>query len=824
MGQGTGIHMKRSVFALGLLSATALGIETAYAQIEEIIVTARKRAESLQEIPLSVTAFTATEIERSGIARIDDIAKLTPSLVFDQGFSAQDTRPTIRGLPATRGRPPVGVLIDGVDVSTEAVSTAGGGTLLNLRLLDVARVEVVKGPQSALYGRVAFGGAINYITKTPGPELERKVSGTIASHGTYEFAGSVSGPVAGDKFGLRAHAAYARSDGYYKHTVSEKDLGGYESAQGTLTALANPSDAFRLVASVSYSQSDNEQQPYLQISSADNSSVTVALPANVAGRLNGRNLTLPASIRAPALGEFTPNRTVRISLDPKTQRDYPGSELDTFLGRVHGEYDIGIGTIESTTAFLRANSSVFQDIDGYGAKPVAVTLPAPGGIGEPLPSTFEFFTDGWTQQVSEDLRISNLEGDGFRWMVGGLFWQEKATQVNRSYAILLIAPGASAGLNNVLANNPAITSTGESRNTEHTSLYGILEYDITPEFSIGVEARQYWEDFVYGFPTSQLGTGVGTTPVRTAPGAAGPKGLPLSQDYFAPKFFAEFKPADDTLLYASVAKGVKPGGISTVGVFNRLADNIYAPEKLWNYEVGAKTTWLDGKAVINPAAFYMDYKDKQVSTLVVDTTAASGFRGVVSNAGAARVYGLELDNSFALTDQLQLTAAYTYLDTKYTEFDIFTRVASNIAYARECEIVEIGAGTQSTNCKLDLSGNKLERAPKHAFSGSLTFRQPLENGLELVAEAAAQYQSKRYFDEFNGQWFGGFANVDLRLTLESEDWSITGYVDNVLDEKTIKSGFAQGDFFAFFTSPGSRSNVLLPPEPVRGGVRASYRF
>ena len=96
--------------------------------------------------------------------------------------------------------------------------------------------------------------------------------------------------------------------------------------------------------------------------------------------------------------------------------------------------------------------------------------------------------------------------------------------------------------------------------------------------------------------------------------------------------------------------------------------------------------------------------------------------------------------------------------------------------------------------------------------------------MELIAEVAAQYQSKRYFDEFNGQWFGGFANVDLRLTLESKAWSITGYVDNVFDERTIKSGFAQGDFFAFFTSPGSRSNVLLSPEPVRGGVRASYRF
>jgi outer membrane cobalamin receptor len=132
--------------------------------LEEITVTARRREESLQEAPLSITAFGSEQIERAGIAGFGDVAKLTPSLVFDQDFGANDTRPSIRGLPATRGRPPVGILIDGIDVSSEAIATAGGGNLLNLRLLDLERIEVVKGPQSALYGRVAFGGAVNYVT------------------------------------------------------------------------------------------------------------------------------------------------------------------------------------------------------------------------------------------------------------------------------------------------------------------------------------------------------------------------------------------------------------------------------------------------------------------------------------------------------------------------------------------------------------------------------------------------------------------------------------------------------------------------------------
>ncbi|MBM3515191.1 MAG: hypothetical protein FJX59_15985, partial [Alphaproteobacteria bacterium] len=629
MAWAMGEEMPRSMYRTTFVSAAALlaAMPAMSADIEEIIVTARKRAESLQEIPLSVTAFTIEQIERAGIARIDDIAKLTPSLVFDQAFSAQDTRPTIRGLPATRGRPPIGILIDGVDVSSEAISTAGGGNLLNLRLIDVERIEVVKGPQSALYGRVAFGGAINYVTRFPGDENAARVAATVGSHGTYEATGAVEGPVS-DTFGLRAYGGYSRSDGYHRDTVSGDRLGGYESIQGSLAATLRPNDAFDIKASVSYGSNDTEQPPYVQISAANNSSVFIPLPANVAGQRIG-NFTIPATVRGPAPGRFRPDRTVRISLNPRTLEKYPGAELETVLGRVHAEYDFGSFALESTTAYLRADSSVFQDIDGFGARPTQVPLPAPGGVGEPLPSTFEFNTDGRTTQVSEDLRLASLDTEGLRWAVGGLYWREKATQDNRSFAILLTIPTASAGLNNVLANNPAITSTDETRNTKHYSVYGLLEYDLASAFTVGVEARYYWEDFIYGFPTSQIGVGPGATPLRTTAGAPGPKDLPLSQDYFAPKAFAEFRASDDAMLYASIAKGVKPGGISTVGVFNRLADNIYLPERLWNYEIGAKTTFLDGRAVFNPSLFYMDYTDKQVSSLVVDPTAASGFRGVV---------------------------------------------------------------------------------------------------------------------------------------------------------------------------------------------------
>ncbi|MEQ9446315.1 MAG: TonB-dependent receptor plug domain-containing protein, partial [Rhodospirillaceae bacterium] len=196
------LALRSSVFAL---SGLVFAAPEAFAQqvaVEEIVVTARKRAESLQDVPLSITAFSADMIEKSGIRSIGDVAKLTSSLVFETSFVPQDTRPVIRGLSATRGRQPIGVLLDGIDISSESLLTGGGGIGMNLRLVDAERIEVVKGPQSALYGRVAFGGAINYISKKPGDEFEGRLFADVGDHGQAELTGSISGPVS-DTVGVR---------------------------------------------------------------------------------------------------------------------------------------------------------------------------------------------------------------------------------------------------------------------------------------------------------------------------------------------------------------------------------------------------------------------------------------------------------------------------------------------------------------------------------------------------------------------------------------------------------------------------------------------
>ncbi len=209
---------------------------------------------------------------------------------------------------------------------------------------------------------------------------------------------------------------------------------------------------------------------------------------------------------------------------------------------------------------------------------------------------------------------------------------------------------------------------------------------------------------------------------------------------------------------------------------------------------------------------------------MVDDTQPAGLRGVVTNANGAEVLGLELDAQFQITDRFSITAAYTFLDTEYDDYVLLTRSAQNIAFGGNCTPIEVGTGSQSTQCSVDLTGNELERAPSHAFSASATYTQPITDGIDLIGELAVQYQGERFFEDFNAHTLESFTMVDLRISLEGENWTVTGFVDNLFDDDTIKSGFTQGDFSGLFTSPGSRSFVLNAPDPVRGGVRVNYRF
>ena len=803
----------RPAIALAALSLLATSLPAQ--EIEEIVVTARKRTESVQDIPLSISVFDEEAIAAAGIRDIDDIARLTPGLVFDKGWIPQDTRPHIRGLPTDRGRAPVGILVDGIDISSESMLTSGGGMLMNLKVMDIERIEVVKGPQSALYGRVAFGGAVNYVSRAPSDEMEASFSADVGDYGQMEARVGVSFPVS-ETLGLRINAVTAQHDGYYENEVSGEGIGGSDSTGVSAAAAFQPSDTFNLDLRVAYSSDEYEIRPQMQLASKTGHADPVPLPPHVVGVLGpptfGPPIPYPANVYAPPPGEITSLESITASLNPYTGEDYEGSTFDSLLLHARAEWDLGVAKLNAWLGSTSAETTQNMDVDYYGLPWGPVFLPVVT-VNEPLPAQFIFDLETDVDQTSMELRLGDLESEGLRWAVGGLYWNEEVRQKNGNLFVLAFVPAVSAGAN-VAAQSP-INKRDESRDTDHWSVYGILEYDFTNTLTGSVEARYSDEStdssWVVG-GNGMIGLGLfGPIPVNMNPTAQ----RDSEHSFFTPRFALEYQYSEDILTYASISKGVKPGGVSTIASPSP-THALFEPEELWNYEVGFKSTLADGRVTLNAAAFFMDYEGKQTTSLEPSITSPTGFDLVVGNAGAAEVKGFEVEAQLAVTAELLLRGGYTWLDSEYTDFVTNTNSALSIGLVHDCTLVQLSSGFFI--CAVDQSGAEMERVPQHNLNVSASYTRALGNGMNFQFDLAMQYQSERGLAPGRRNVFGSWINVDTRIGVQAERWSLFAYVDNVTGDDTVRTAQSSGDFFAL----GNAATVFFAPDKRQAGVRFSY--
>ena len=803
----------RALIAFGALCliTTALPAQ----EIEEIVVTARKRTESVQDIPLSISVYDEQFIEAAGIRDIDDIARLTPGLVFDKGWIPQDTRPHIRGLPTDRGRPPVGILVHGIDISSESMLTSGGGMLMNLKVMDIERIEVVKGPQSALYGRVAFGGAINYVSKAPSDEFEADFSADVGQYGQMEARVGVSFPLS-DTFGLRINAVTAQHDGFYENEISGEGIGGSDSTGVAAAARFQPSDMFNLDLRVAYSSDEYEIRPQMQLASKTGHAEPVPLPPHVVGVLGppgfGPPPPYPANVFAPPAGTITSLETITASLNPYTGEDYEGSTFDSLLLHARAEWDLGAAKLNAWLGSTSAETTQNMDVDYYGVPWAPVFLPAVT-VNEPLPAQFIFDLETEVDQTNLELRLGDLESDGLRWAVGGLYWSEEVRQKNGNLiSLIFFPPTASAGAN-IAAQNP-IPKGDEGRDTDHWSVYGMLEYDFSDKLTGSVEARYSDESTDSHWVVGGNGmVGVAFAPI---PVNIGPTAQRDSEDsFFTPRFTLEYQYSDDILTYGSISKGVKPGGVSTIASPSPTHAR-FDPEELWNYEVGFKSTLADGRMTLNAAAFFMDYEGKQTTSLEPSVTSPTGFDLVVGNAGAAEIKGFEVDAALAITEELLVRGGYTWLDSVYTDFVTNTNSALSIGLVHDCTLQQLPSGFFI--CAVDQSGVEMERVPRDNFNLSASYTRALGNGMNLQFDLLTQYQSDRGIAPGRTHLFDSWFNVDARVGLQAEDWSLFAYVDNVTGDDTVRTAQTSGDFFAL----GNLAVVFFAPDKRQVGLRFNY--
>ena len=821
--------MRGSVLGLAVFMVAPMA-----SALEEIMVTARKREENLQTVPIAVSVFTAAEIEKLNVTDISEVSKISSSVIFDQGFASQDTRITIRGLAPSRGRQNVAVLVDGIDVSSQAIQSNGGGLLLNPHLFDLEQIEVVKGPQNALYGRTAFAGAINYITRKPTNEAQARVSTDIGDNGQLDMRGSLSGPLLGDTLLGSINVASWNHDGYYKNSVTGQDVGGVDGDGVSGTLVWNISDGVSATFHTEYTSDNLEQSPYSAITPTDLKDIPLSAitdPDGAGPRLPVLSPSLTQIVAVNSLPDGD-DLAVTLSENPRTGFDYPGTDRDIWRNTLHVDVDFDRMKFTSLTHY--ATSEIFSYEDGRREGSVA----APGNT-----TGAEFWLRDDTNLFSQELRLQSIENDPFAWTVGALYWLEDKDVHDGT--VNCISSTSCAPQIAAVSSNALRYIDPWKQKTDHWSAYGLVQWEFIDRWTAILEARYAHESVkVTGPDRSALG---GATPRPPLPRAIGGGQFPVSlsaaygsisdkvdDTFFSPKATLQWQPTDNAMYYMSLAKATKPKGISIVGALTGFdpVSSRFDDEKLYVYEIGAKTDWLDNRLLVNGSLFWQDFKDKLVSSQKQDQSTGLLFAAPV-NASRATVYGLELEVEFQATEALLLNASYTWLDTKYDDYTQLSKGAGPIADAGNCTYVNDPApGSVGGFCEIDLSGNELEFAPRNALVSGFSYRRPLVGETSWLFEGDLIYQDDRYQDAVNTVEFESYTIVDFRLGLVNDEWDIIAYVDNAFDDDTIKSSFRntynQGISVVFapppftFVLPGNQTPIK--PDQRQIGLRVNYRF
>ncbi|MCC5861708.1 MAG: TonB-dependent receptor [Gammaproteobacteria bacterium] len=832
--RGSQLALAISAALAATAAAPALAQEPGARLIEEIVVTARKSEERIQDIPIAISALSAQDIQREGISTLEDLGQLLPGFTFDVGAFASDTRPAVRGMQNERGRPSVAVLIDYVDASSENLATAGGSSALRGRLLDVERIELVRGPQTVLYGRNAFGGAINYVTRRPTFEWEGRAGLEAARGGLWALDAGFSGPLIDEQLAFRVGISKSEFGGYYSNPNTSAALGTEDSLAGSLALLFTPNERLTVYGRYQYSD-DSFSEPAVALQSWRDR-LPVPNGTFAAGPPGSPQLPCPedlsglppqvfaACTRGTFIGRLDAVESdIDLSPNPLTGQPFDGLTQRQRFATLQVDWDVANGTLTYVTGYMRNNNRELSDADYTN---FAVTDPMRFSISNINDLQYVF------KHTINQLRHVG-EVDRWRWTVAAETFNE-TTRLGNAAQFWLRNP------NSALAGPPFFLSTAprfdikdinnQSRHTEHYSGALSLGYAVTDQWRVTLEGRYSRDEITYTAPTwsRQQVTLLGQVPLPFCPPETDDRpGVPAQGRYpnvgadctwtdtiksnvFTPRGIIEFQPRDTMLFYGSIARGFKPGGIAANEAITPDGQR-YDPEKVWAYEVGAKTDWLDNRLRLNGAIYYNDYTDQQIGVQQRPAGSITDIPGI-TNAGNVEVIGLELDALWQATDNLALSVAYAYTDAEFKEYIQGETGSSALNKA------------EAGNVQGDFSGNKVGKSPRNAWNVSAEWRQQIAGSdLDWFTQVSGVYRSQRFLDEANLAFLPSYSLVNLRFGLESANLSVIAYIDNLFDDDKIKNAqrtvdLGNPDGFA----PG-RAYLLFLPQPRTYGLRLNAR-
>jgi iron complex outermembrane receptor protein len=752
LGAAGGAHRPgRRGLLLGAAVTLALSAAPAHAQdqtgqrsglmIEEITVTARKREENLQDVPLSITAFSRAQVERLNLSTLKDVAKFTPGLIFAEGLAPGDPRPSIRGQsnPRAASRPSVGIFIDGIPI--------GVGTGLNTQSLDIERIEVVKGPQSVQFGRDVLSGAVNYVTRRPSTEA---IAGEVdALYGT------------GDRIDLKARVNVPINDVFAVSLAGRSfDFDGYyETADTGIPLGTETADS---VAAAGVAQLGERGSVYLRLSYSDENVGQTAWANTPANTILG-----PSPSNRWFFGTFPTNESL-LAINPI---DYAGLDRQLFRSSLIADYDFGGVTLQSTTAWNKSN--ILNDIDtDWTAIPDTIVF------GTILLGNLrsEFVRE--IEDYSQELRLSSAQDQRLRWMAGVYGFKEKITRKDftRSAAVGSAAPRSRASVN-------------RSRETTETlSGFGSLAFDITEALTVTGELRYSRDKLAVANPALVI------------------PNLNASFKKWLPRVTLEYQVSDTLLLYANAGKGNKPGGFNTAAGagLGQLPANLLAfqEEQAWQYEIGAKTSWLDERLTLNAAAFYTDWSNLVVNAQFQVPGTVTNI-GYAANAGKADVKGFEVELRAAPSDWLDVYGGVSYAPSRLDNY-----ADSRIVGAFGPNVIP------TTNRRLPFVSD-------WTASAGFILTVPVSDRWSAFLQTDTAYRSKQYATVANVDSVGSRFLADVKIGLQHENYTLTFLVNNLFNNDRADSADA---FVNPSALPFARTFLVQLPAPRNYGVRLQAKF
>ncbi len=858
--------MKSSIIAVIFLvtvGAMVSSSEPAYGQgneaegfmvIEEIIVTARRREESLREVPGSVTALTEATLKSAGVERAHDFILLTPGVSMVDAAEVGDTQVNIRGINGARdAENSFAFIVDGVLYTNPAA--------FNREYTDLKQIEVFKGPQGAIYGRNAAAGAIIVSTTKPSDKFEIHGMASAAEDSSYLVKASASGPLS-DGLSFRLSGDGRTTDGYYQNRFQNgadivDTYDGY-NIKGRL--LWEPSDKLTLDMKLRFGKVDASS---ITFNSTFNLPIFAAALSNPPAYqdVNDFDFVFDANIISD---------NDQDTFEFSTKFDY---EMDGMLWTgwfLHSDIDNDLMSDGTSAAFGFYNvdpdcQQTVTNLTGYsllapqfiGTSPTGVIFDPNGSfLGAYTPTT----CDGIQEQVrkqkdnSLELRLASDNDSKLQWMVGVYL-----LDIDREVGVSLNRDSGSTPVRGLFQPEPGANSTASLIHDQFDSrvyaLFGQIEYDVNDDLELSlairydnekrevsslvpVDARQSFIDLNFD--------GIFNDPLNPALSSLiNPTGtIPDKEETFSefqPKVAVRWNVTDNTSIYGSWGVGFKAGGFNnsgseaTVGIFingfincfNPLgicyADDLGVPmpvikddfdeETSSAFEVGFHSQLLDGRLQLYGAGYYTEVTDMQFFEFFVGTF---GLLRVVSNLDKVEITGVELGANYIVNDHWQFYAGANFLDSEI----------------------------KANSSRPDTVGNKAPYTPEYTGNIGGMFSHPISNSLSFFTRVDARFVGETWFHtvqegfrptifmplfdlgfgvgasalgtaEYSIALRDAYSIVDLRVGIEGNTWTLTGFATNLTNEKYIEEAIPAPEFGGVFNHPGSQR---------RYGVELSFRY